>query len=248
MLADTQPGGTVKRRDDRGSDAVTGPLRVFEGQQQSVWDLGNQVLYDLCKSHPAHKTDVEIVAKVWLIGRSYAASIERRKNPEQLGDDFYKKIVAPTIKASGIDSWIASVMNTDIPGSPITISVHKRLTDLFESITGLGKRSLASKYLHFHVPELFYIYDSRARKAIIKVTPRLNAIPDVSTDRFDREYKDFVRRCVWLREDIHAKHGTYHTPREIDTLLLRIADDESGAPGRPSTLRQSRGGPAPGEG
>ena len=30
----------------------------------SKWDIGNQVLYDLCKSHPTHKTDDEIIAKV----------------------------------------------------------------------------------------------------------------------------------------------------------------------------------------
>jgi hypothetical protein len=53
------------------------------------WDLGNSVLYDLCRKHPSHKTADEILAKVWLIGRSYAASIERRKNvKETVGRDF----------------------------------------------------------------------------------------------------------------------------------------------------------------
>lgn len=49
-------------------------------RRRRVWDLGNRVLYDLCQSHPEHTRDDEIVAKIWLIGRSYAASIERRKN------------------------------------------------------------------------------------------------------------------------------------------------------------------------
>jgi len=45
-----------------------------------VWDLGNRILYDMCQSYPGHSKDDEIVAKIWLIGRSYAASIERRRN------------------------------------------------------------------------------------------------------------------------------------------------------------------------
>lgn len=44
-------------------------------------------------------------------------------------------------------------------------STHKWLTNIFCEITDLEKRSLASKYLHFHYPHLFYIYDSRSNKA-----------------------------------------------------------------------------------
>jgi hypothetical protein len=51
----------------------------------SIWDLGNQVLYSLCQDHPGHDHGDAIVAKVWLIGRSYAAAIERRKNAKDTG-------------------------------------------------------------------------------------------------------------------------------------------------------------------
>ncbi len=53
---------------------------VEKALSNTAWDLGNQVLYDLCSKHPFHKTPQEIIAKVWLIGRSYAAALERRKN------------------------------------------------------------------------------------------------------------------------------------------------------------------------
>ncbi len=71
------------------------------------WDLGNQVLYDLCRAYPAHKRDEEIIAKIWLIGRSYAAAIERRKDVDHSSDNFYETIVVETIKKSSIDSWRA---------------------------------------------------------------------------------------------------------------------------------------------
>ena len=47
------------------------------------WSLGNSVLYDLCKTYPTHKDKKSIVAKIWLIGRAYAAAIERRKKDDE---------------------------------------------------------------------------------------------------------------------------------------------------------------------
>jgi hypothetical protein len=41
--------------------------------------------------------------------------------------------------------------------------------------SGLNKRSLASKYLHFHVPELFYISDSRAYDDAMRNSELLSA-------------------------------------------------------------------------
>jgi hypothetical protein len=190
----------------------------------SIWDLGNQVLYNMCRTHPRHKEEDEIVAKVWLIGRSYAASIERRRNAKDKGDDFYETVVAPTMRKHPIDSWLRLIKSTGKPGSAQTVSVHKRLMNLFHSITGLEKRSLASKYLHFHKPDAFFIYDSRVRQSITKVVPRLNEIPKLDVDEFDVEYRDFVRRCVWLRTHIQETLGTVLTPRQIDKLLLTQTD------------------------
>ena len=65
----------------------------------SVWDLGNSVLYDLCKKHPLHKNKTEILAKIWLIGKSYSASIDRRKkNKKEAPDEFYDKVSKGFIK------------------------------------------------------------------------------------------------------------------------------------------------------
>ena len=202
-----------------------------------IWDLGNRILYDMCRVYPGHSKDDEIVAKIWLIGRSYAASIERRRNAKHSGDDFYEAVVAPTMRNQPIDLWLGSIKQTDKSGSAKTVAIQKKLMYLFHSITRLEKRSLASKYLHFHKPDAFFIYDSRARQAITKVVPRLNEIPELETDEFDLEYRDFVRRCVWLRDNVQKTLGTALTPREIDKLLLMINDDEIRARTKPSTLQ-----------
>jgi hypothetical protein len=201
---------------------------IDAAQGPSVWDIGNRVLYDLCREHPKHTAENEIIAKIWLIGRSYAASIERRKKVDEVGDEFYEAIVAPTMRESAIDEWLHACSTDGSPGTSKGIAVHKQLMDLFASITDLDKRSLASKYLHFHLPESFFIYDSRARQAITKVVPRLDKLPEISGETFDKEYKDFVRRCLWLREDISSTYSVMLTPRQIDKLLLAITGPGTG--------------------
>ncbi len=186
----------------------------------NVWDLGNQVLYDMCANHPCHEVAEEIVAKVWLIGRSYSASIERRRNATESGDSFYENTVVHAMKRQPIDSWLGSVEAGDEAGGARTIEVHKKLMDLFRSITNLEKRSLASKYLHFHKPDAFFIYDGRATRSIAKIVPKLSKIPIIEAKEFDPEYRDFVCRCVWLRESVEKTWGVRLTPRELDKILL----------------------------
>jgi hypothetical protein len=203
-------------------------------KKRGIWDLGNRVLYDLCKAYPDHKGDDAIVAKVWLIGRSYSAQIERRRNAKEIGDDFYEYTVARAIRESDIDLWISTLGKTEGPGSPKTIEVHKKLMELFRSVAGLEKRSLASKYLHFHRPDVFFIYDSRARRSIMKMVPRIKQIPDIETKVFDPDYKDFVRRCIWLRNYIKGSFGKSLSPRELDKLLIKSVNEEERARFKPS--------------
>jgi len=191
----------------------------------SPWDLGNQVLYSLCQDHPKHDRGDVIIAKVWLIGRSYASAIERRKNAQDTSDDFYETIVVANIKKSKLDQWLAALPErmTD-PWTELgsIITVHKRLMDLFSEMTGLEKRSLASKYLHFHRPDLFFIYDSRAKESINKITPRLNQIAKIKAEDQDREYHAFCRRAQCMREDTNNQFGRNLNPRQLDKILLRI--------------------------
>ena len=193
----------------------------------SPWDLGNEVLYSLCQQHPKHDMGNAIIAKVWLIGRSYAAAIERRKNAEETSDDFYEITVVEKIKKSNLDDWLANLPNQVLDpwhGLGSVITVHKRLMDIFSDLTGLGKRNLASKYLHFHRPDLFFIYDSRAKEAITKITPRPNEIKDITAEESDSEYHIFCRRSQCLRDSISERFGETLTPRQIDKILLRITD------------------------
>ena len=127
----------------------------------SRWKYGNSVLYRMCEEEPEHKQIDVIVGKIWLIGRSYAAAIERRKNAVVVGDDFYYDEVAPKLLEIGpeLDDRISRLRKSKgliLDDIKLVLSTHKFLMDIFYELTGLEKRSLASKYLHFHCPEKFF--------------------------------------------------------------------------------------------
>lgn len=190
------------------------------------WDLANKILYDLCKDHPGHTDPDEIVAKIWLIGRSYAAAIERRKNANASDGDFYYNKVAPALISIGdeLDSRLQR-LNTysfvDDTTLDLVLETHGLLVETFSTLTEMNKRSLVSKYLHFHCPNMFFIYDNRAntsiRKLVSKGKDRLYKY--IAFGR-DMEYTDFCVRMLGLQEYIYHECGRKMSPRELDNLLL----------------------------
>jgi len=202
---------------------------------QAVSDLYNDVLYKLCKDHPDHIKDDVIVAKTLIIGRVYAAALERRRIKSEASDDastpsdsFYIK-VADKFKKSQIDLWLRdlSKLNNEIDDhQEIAISVHKKLVDLLKNITGMEKRSFASKYLHFHFKDYFYIYDSISDKSVREISKREGIKLNRNRNRMgqnqnaDAVYTDHYARCQKLNECMKGKYGRLLTPRELDKVLL----------------------------
>lgn len=183
---------------------------------QKVWDIGNETLYRLCADHPDHIADDVIIAKTWLIGRAYAAAIERRRIASPyLGDAFYEEHVAPRIREAKIDLWLQEL--TAGKNVNVALKIHKKLTDLLHDLTGLNKRSFASKYLHFHFPAQFFIFDVRATESVNKLVVRVTRAAGADEDR---EYADFYARCERLSHDIASLIGRVPTPRELDKVLL----------------------------
>ena len=189
------------------------------------WAFGNEVLYRMCRESPLHEDPDVVVGKVWLIGRSYAAAIERRSGSATKGDDFYFDVVAPKMMQIGHDlddklDLFRSVEGT-IPDEmqKQALATHEFLTSAFHDITRQNKRSLASKYLHFHCPNAFFIYDGRADAAIKAWVnrPVKSLLENVSCDL---TYGDFVCRAIELRRFISAHTDNLLSPRKIDDFLL----------------------------
>ena len=121
--------------------------------------------------------------------------------------NFDIQIVGPKIKNGNIDQWIETLVKFKYPTSDNIEEIlvaHGKLLKLFKRITGMEKRSLASKYLHFHKPDLFFIFDSRAMKSIRKLVPPQKRTLIKNKD-VDLEYADFCRRCLKLRDEIEKR-------------------------------------------
>ena len=195
---------------------------VRKCEQESPWRVANESLYSLCRQYPDHRESDAVLAKILLIGRSYAAAIERRKDKDESNDDFYNDRVAPAMCRSKIDAWIKSAAKFETPSvvsMPTILAAHENVTKLFKSISGLEKRSLASKYLHFHLPNLFFIYDSRVVRAMRSFS---SIVGKVGSNGFggDKEYSKFAEKCFILNDYITDRFKITLTPRQIDNLLL----------------------------
>src|SRR4051794_717903 len=101
-----------------------------------VWDFGNEILYNLCRRHPEHKSEAHVLAKLLLIGRAYSAALERRtKSEEEYGNDFYRAVAWPLIRRANVDIWLAQLKRERNLGSYSSLTIHKRLQNLFFKMT-----------------------------------------------------------------------------------------------------------------
>ncbi len=203
------------------------PSFTAEFIEQSVsdktWDFSNEVLYKLCEVNPQHSDKGIIIAKIWLIGRTYAAAIERRRTKDSyFGDRFYEEKVAPEIRNSPIDEWLHRLTEDKDNNTELSLEIHKELTDLFYKISDLDKRSLASKYLHFHFRKRYFIYDAFASSALISISGkhkrRINN--PVSRTIYDTDYANFFHGCQNLNKELHELIGRELLPRELDKCFL----------------------------
>ncbi|WP_052461129.1 hypothetical protein [Psychroserpens mesophilus] len=169
--------------------------------EQTEWDFGNEILYKMCQQNFEHKRIDKIVGKVILIGRAYAAAIERRKNKTEENDNFYIDKVAPMIKNSKLDDYIGQLkLESEVNEKNIAdiLKLHFYLTELIKEITEQNKRSFSSKYLHFHLPNLFFIYDTRAVKAIRLLKTKLprKHKTELDANGIDKEYATFFLQML----------------------------------------------------
>lgn len=202
-------------------------VRECQNEDDS-WSLGNSVLYDLCRAHPLHETTREVVAKVWLIGRAYSAAVERGRGdaagPGLSNDSFYTEFLAPALIASSLDEHLrdlATMQQLARADVHAVLRVHGYLVEELRKLTGKGKRSFASKYLHFHYPSLFFIYDSRAVEAIRTLgIRRARGRPQHAVDA---EYASLFTTLLTLTERVLDEFDASLTPRQLDRLLLQVS-------------------------
>ena len=206
--------------------------QIETAQQKNVWDFGNAILYKLCKDNFNHDTDDHILTKVLFIGRIYAAAVERRKNKSNdINDNFYIDTVAPAFRKSKLDEKLSVLKigkTENINNIKSVLQTHYFLTSMLKKITALEKRSFSSKYLHFHLPDLFFIYDSRAVNALRKFTSQVSKDLKyiLELENIDNEYAKFYCKCIDLKRQIKTQLNIELTNRQLDNLLIEIANKQ----------------------
>ena len=102
---------------------------------------------------------------------------------------FYIEHVTRVLRQSKLDETLKAlkrIKQLDESSIGEVLDAHGYLVTVFEELTDKGKRSLASKYLHFHCPHLFFIYDSRAMAGIRRLAIPAPSIRPVRRPGADR--------------------------------------------------------------
>lgn len=198
----------------------------YDDNDNSYRDANN-VLYDMVRKNPFHNNEDWIVAKFWVIGRTYAAAVERCKHTNS--GDFYYNSIVPLFRKNNLDQKITNITSRykeiSLDALKEVLALHKELVDLIKQATKKENISFVSKYLHFHMPELVFIYDSRAHSAIDKFVDSNIRKSDFSGINCNNEYAKFAFKAFEIYNKLKSmnyssQHGDT-LPRIVDNFLLR---------------------------
>jgi hypothetical protein len=176
---------------------------------QSIQDPRSRTLYELCFLHRDHLRDAVVADKLRLIGRLYTAP--------GAGLGFSPEFSAHRLTQSAVDQWFGSLATAEALDVGLLLELHKRVMDVFNDLPLPLARSLASKYLHFHFPELFCIYDEQVETAAANLMQGSCGFLAISD--FDPVYGRFHACCRKLAVRLAPEVGHRLTPLEMDRLL-----------------------------
>jgi len=155
----------AKRR--RTWNIVSEARRYWKASQRwgEQWATGREMLIELCAR--SHHDDVNAtVSKLWLIGRSHSAALERSHVPGPPGV-YLRAAAGVCAMCPSLDFEFARLRRLKASGSTFrerAASCVDRLATQLSAETGQYKISLASKYVHYHVCSV-PIYDSISASA-----------------------------------------------------------------------------------
>jgi len=195
-------------------------------KRSEFWHFGNDVLYEMCRKNFDHQDVTVITGKLMLIGRTYSATLDRQTTKVKgqtreivRGRRLYAE-VSEKIRDSDLDQRLKALqgyLHFEPSIKQELLSIHIDLVSIFRDVTGQEKTSLASKYLHFHLQDLFFIMDSLAKSALAQIT--------IQKPRGGYgKYPAFFNAMSILQAQIHECCGEIMTPRELDDLLYRVLE------------------------
>lgn len=192
----------------------------------------NKALYSFVQENPSHTDHAQVASKALVIGRSLAASVERRTKGDEDGYEgstggFYARL-AKSVCASdvGLEASFLPV-GERLAGSICTAvnKVHSRLCEAISKVTNKDASSFASKYLHFHYPTLFPMVDSRAREALKWIADEEGLVFAPTTAGMSKNYATYVDFYIGVRSLFEEELGRPISLRQMDNILLNRYDN-----------------------
>lgn len=191
------------------------------------WGGVDDILYQLCRDHPGHETRRVVTAKLALVGRVYAAGLERRVTPPA-GEQAITVIAEHVLKyGSQVDDLIHGLDAVREPLDAVSMATivaeHGRLMTLLQKCSTDGKapRSFASKYLHFHQPAV-PIYDEYARQKLSRLVHWERSYVAFDPPACgDRDYWDYCIRFFRLYDGCRAA-GLRVSVKTLDVYLWAV--------------------------
>lgn len=217
---------------------MTNPVSLFPPQLHWLgntqgcppFDVLNSMLYQAVADNPSNTDKPQIIGKLMLIGRTYSASLERRKKQGNGSDERHALEViiaaADAIAASNCPKLLDSIAVNDkltAKRLPEAVAIHRELCKALAIANNRENSSLASKYLHFHRPEFFPIVDSFVRKGWSWVMDELEiSYKGWSVFGKVERYKDWCIRVLELRALMEQSLHQAVSLRQVDNYLLSI--------------------------
>ncbi len=180
---------------------------IIEESFKEDCDIGNKTLYALCEKYPLYDNPSEdaLSGQIWLIGRSYAASPERRHYKKD------KKPIKPELHQSGngLDTFFKSLAQELLKDSEFEKIIHfikdnrERNYDFDYSEKDIG--------LLLQVGDIVNSFNSVLKEAIKRVDNEdLKNYPDAEINdfpSFSSKYMHFqLRNIVFIKDSISASH------------------------------------------
>jgi hypothetical protein len=190
---------------------------ITDALSQSILDPKVRALYELCFMHRHHLRDEIVADKLRLISRLYGDTMAWQDAA------FSAESAAHHLSRSPVDRWFGALATAEQLDSGLLLELHKRLMAVFNDLSDDEARALASRYLHFHFPELFHVYDSRIATAITLLMD--GDCGFLALAEFDPAYGRFHACCRKLTERITPLVGRRLSPRELDRVLRAWLDN-----------------------
>lgn len=220
------------------------PKEVWLGNDEGCppFDTLNRMLYDAVEGNPSNINQSQIVGKLMLIGRTYSASVERRRVNGQVKDDRQALEVVIAAAEAIAQSQVESLLSAIGVDERLTLArvseaarIHLEMCNALAKANGRENSSLASKYLHFHRPHFFPIVDSYVREG-------WSWVMDAKEESYRgwrilgrvAKYGEWCEKILDLKTDIERICNCSISLRQVDNYLLSIMSiDGQGGWGMP---------------